>query len=444
MGWMLSFSCSILDVVALLNDQASEMENDLENWMKEVEDKRSQFYELNYFTTPQLLSLCEELGQCKSVVDQHKPIKSEVMTLLQSISRELTASDVKEQVQIVRAILQSFSEQQLLNGPNKPKQSPSIPLPPQSNASTNLTTQTMEYTDIHHQRSERYNDDVRNCEMKSKEITSNVPEPQLKYEELTVKQKAIIANLKEENGFRRKLIMLAFERCAKADIPEEVEEWCLDHMADFVYPDSEADSDAMTEPYFSHSDDDDIPSEEEEEESIKMDEDTLIEPPQMEIEPEVHKKSAKVRITKWIAVDENHPDVIELHNTGFDLDLCIEAVTHYPDDISRAVGYVNDRSDQGKLFKTSLTAHGMGLKESTAVYSKELEIIKIDTSAKSYLPLSELGMVLQQLSETCKSKRNDMKSHTRLIYVVLLSLQIQYCREELSQKDSMLVNIIYW
>ena len=88
-----------------------------------------------------------------------------------------------------------------------------------------------------------------------------------------------------------------------------LEEWCFDHTEDFVYADSEADSDAMTEPYFGHSNDDDVPSEdereEEEEEAVKMD------------------------------------------------DLCIEAITLYPHDISLALDYLNDRSDQGKLFEAS-------------------------------------------------------------------------------------------
>ena len=362
MGWAFAFPCSVPNVSVLLNAQASKMENDLEKWTKEVEDKRSQFYELNYFTTPQLLSLCEELGQFKCVVDQQKPINPEVMSLLQSITREVTASNVKEQVKIVCAIQkQSFAEAQLLGSSNTPKLSNSIPLPPQSNVYSNLTTQAMEY-DIHHQRLEIHNDNNRMPGMSSMsrvyedimkaEVVSDVPVPQLKEEELTDEQKAIIANLKQDNGFHRKLIMLAFDRCAKPHIQEEVEEWCQENIEGFEFPDSEAD---MTEPYFAHSDDDDIPSEymKEEEEAVKMDEDTPIESPPMETEPEVCQKPVMVQIIERIPVDENHPGVIKLHNTGFDLNLCIEAITLYPDDISLALDYLNDRSDQGKLFEAS-------------------------------------------------------------------------------------------
>ena len=355
MRWNYAFPCSVPEVVVLLNDQASKMENDLENWMKEVEDKRSQFYELNYFTTPQLLSLCEELGQFKCLVDQHKPIKAEVMTLLQSISREVTASDVKEQVQTVCAIPQ----EQLLGSS---KVSPSIAL---SNAYHSLTLDIDDDSRMSGKKSKMFQ------EIMKTELASNMPVPQLKEEELTDKQKAIIANLKQDNGFHRKLIMLAFDRCAKPDIQEEVEDWCVNHQGDFDYSDSEADSEADNDTV--HSD------EEKERKEVKIDEDTPIESPPKKIEPERRQRPVKVRVIERVSVDENHPDVVELNNTGFDLDLCIEAVTLYPHDTSLALDYLNDRSDKGKLFEASLTAHesidlshkvvigdsGMGLEEST-------------------------------------------------------------------------------
>ena len=357
-----AFRCSIPSAVAALSDQASEMEKKLEHWKKEVDDKRRQFYELNYFTTPQLLSLCEELGQFKCVDDQHKPIKSEVMTLLQSISREVTANNVKEQVQSVCAISQeqSLEEAQLLGSP---KHSPSIVLSSQPNVYCSLATLSMEDN----------NDDNRMSGMKSKvfedimktEIASNAPEPLLKDEELTRNQIAIIANVKHNCGLPKKLIMLAFERCAKPDIREEVEEWCVDHQSDFDYPDSEADSEVDSDAI--HSDD-----EEEKEKEVKIEKDAPIDTPPMEIEPEVQQKPVKVRFIERVSVDENHPGVIELHNTGFDLDLCIEANTRYPHDISLALDYLHDRSDQGKLFEVSPTPrevvisdNGMGLEEST-------------------------------------------------------------------------------
>ena len=380
-GWTMKFSCRGKDIVDKLQDIAKEMEDDQHEWKEEIRKTRQEFYHLNYYTTKQLLSMRRELGRFKDGI-QDQTIKPEVMALLRSISREVNQDIVKEHLYNIILLL---GEQEAYNE-SALEHLQTISTHVQSKHK--VTTPTMQHN-IHHPGLEKYsnnNDDNKISTMKSKvfedimkaEVVSDAPVPQLKEEELTDKQKAIIANVKQDNGFHRKLIMLAFDRCAKPDIQDDVEEWCLEHTEDFVYPDSEADSDAMTEPYFGHSDDDDVPSEdereEEEEEAVKMDEDTPIEPPPMEIEPEVRQKSVKVRITERIPVDENHPGVVELHNTGFDLDLCIEAITLYPHDISFALDYLNDRSDQGKLFEASreiidlihvIGDSGMSLEEST-------------------------------------------------------------------------------
>ena len=105
-GWTIHFPCNVDGVVEKLRCQASEMEKDLEDWKAELSDHRDQFYELNYFTTPQLLSLREELGQFKTSPNSTKPVKSVVMSLLQCLSREITSNLVKDEVQVVCAILQ--------------------------------------------------------------------------------------------------------------------------------------------------------------------------------------------------------------------------------------------------------------------------------------------------------------------------------------------------
>ena len=75
------------DIVHNLQLQASKMEEDLRKWREELSEHRTQFYELNYFTTPQLLSLREELGQYKECNPSlAKPVKSEVMSLIQCLS----------------------------------------------------------------------------------------------------------------------------------------------------------------------------------------------------------------------------------------------------------------------------------------------------------------------------------------------------------------------
>ena len=101
------------NIVNSLQVQASVMEKDLDDWKRELSLHRDHFYELNYFTTPQLLSLREELGQFKGTEISAKPVKQEVMTLLQCISRQLSSDSVKDGVQTVNGIL---AEQKFLQG----------------------------------------------------------------------------------------------------------------------------------------------------------------------------------------------------------------------------------------------------------------------------------------------------------------------------------------
>ena len=112
-GWARDFSCSSDDLLNKLQVQACEMEKDLAEWKKQLSRMRDKFYELNYFTTPQLLLLREELGQFKNNPDTTKPVKHEVISLLQSLSQKITSDSVKEYVVTVSA---AFAEQELVFG----------------------------------------------------------------------------------------------------------------------------------------------------------------------------------------------------------------------------------------------------------------------------------------------------------------------------------------
>ena len=84
-GWRMEFYCQSL-IVEDLRDQAKEMEDELERWNKEVVCARERFYELNYYTTRQLLVLRSELGGMKSEQTSQLHPRAQVMALLESIS----------------------------------------------------------------------------------------------------------------------------------------------------------------------------------------------------------------------------------------------------------------------------------------------------------------------------------------------------------------------
>ena len=71
-----------------LQKQAKEMEDELERWNTEVAMARKKFYELNYYTTRQLLVLRSELGKMKN--SGQTPQTAQVMALLESISCNIT------------------------------------------------------------------------------------------------------------------------------------------------------------------------------------------------------------------------------------------------------------------------------------------------------------------------------------------------------------------
>ena len=98
-GWTLNFHCAV-DMVETLQQQAKDMEEELQTWEEEVRRARKEYYELNYYTTLQLLTLRQELGKLK-ISEQpraHTQINPQVLALLESISTEITSPRVWEVV----------------------------------------------------------------------------------------------------------------------------------------------------------------------------------------------------------------------------------------------------------------------------------------------------------------------------------------------------------
>ena len=377
------FPCAIDNVVQVLKYQASEMEKDLENWKNELSDHKDQFYELNYFTTPQLLSLREELGQFKTSLNSTKPVKSEAMSLLQCLSREITSNLVKDEVQVVCAIIQ---EQELTESTFDRQTTSHSSYRQEAIIPVNLTTQNMShniFTPVTEINNETLSDNkissmtsgVLEHIMETEKVPSG-PQSRLNEDDLTDKQKAILANLKESYGYSRKLILLALERCAKSDIEEAVEAWCNEHEENFNFSDSDVDSDIKTDPYSVPSDDEQLQSEDENE-VMAIDESSVIDliEPLMNIEPQVkpHSKSLlpKVTIREQIPIDENHPVVKELMKAGFFLEECKTAAELYPDNTQKAMEYIMEDSEEfSELFPRS-TSHDLIIEDSGMALEEE-------------------------------------------------------------------------
>ena len=357
------------------------MENDLQYWKQELSQKRDQFYELNYFTTPQLLSLREELGHFKNNEGLARPIKQEVMTLLQSISHEISSDLVKSEVQILISTLaeQELLQDQLCTHHNSSElsgfESPSVKNNELSMADDHYVSAPADTS------RERMEGKISTSVAKpilERLMTSSGPQPKLTDKDLTDNQKAIIDNLKETYGFLTKLILLAFDRCDKPDIEEAVIEWCLDNSDNFDFNDSDAESETATEKFEYPEGDSELFSEEEEMETDKtiIDEtNTLhelptstshfsaLEEPRKPIEasnepaplfPQSYSQpssSHKVTIIDRVPISGDHPVVAVLIDSGFTLEESLAAAEKYPDDIGKAMASLMDGpSESGELF----------------------------------------------------------------------------------------------
>ena len=410
------------DIVNSLQVRASVMEKDLDEWKRELSLHRDQFYELNYFTTPQLLSLREELGQFKGSNISAKPVKQEVMTLLQCISRQLFSDSVKNEVQTVNGILaeQKFLQEQFSHG--KPSQSYSSGYePPARLPSDNSNTLSV---GMDHNMSTPAAEQYTNREtienkaasipaVKLAEIlqTSSGPQPKLTDKDLTDKQKAIIDNLKESSGFPRKLILLAFERSAKPDIEEAVMTWCNDNQDNFNFTDSDAESDAATEQY-EYNEDEELPSEEEDMETDDTRFDEVIAlheaplPPFAASDPysaleerpvrpleawtaapplphssshryssrPVSRPAPKVKIIDREPISEDHPIVSALIDSGFSPEESFAAAEQYPDNLERAIASLMEGpSESGELFApAAYDSVTIGRQDSIEEYGRQI------------------------------------------------------------------------
>lgn len=98
-GWILTFHCRV-DMVNALQQQAKDMEKELQIWEEEVQQVRNKYYELNYYTTLQLLALCKELGRLKTFSQSHfcTEISPHILALLESISAEMSSPYIWEAV----------------------------------------------------------------------------------------------------------------------------------------------------------------------------------------------------------------------------------------------------------------------------------------------------------------------------------------------------------
>ena len=93
-------------LVELLQEHAKQMEEALKDWQVEIQFARTLYYQLNYYTTLQLLTLRREFGRCKASYSYCVP--PNVLALLHSVSPQITNSTIRDAVVRATTEVQPF------------------------------------------------------------------------------------------------------------------------------------------------------------------------------------------------------------------------------------------------------------------------------------------------------------------------------------------------
>lgn len=210
-GWVLQVPCSTnRAIINELQIQAKCMEDELQDWKKMVKKRREEFYELNYYTTIQLLALRKELGSLKTA--NQAAVSREVLALLQSVSTGVNPNVVSSAVSKVLHdnSSETLSEPVLDASASTAEEFPAYSLSNEILSSASMQAETVDNSKV----------DILNKEM----VTS------LNEDKLTLEQKEIMANIRKRLNCSKDLVLRCFEECSNAKDEYDLRKWCADRL----------------------------------------------------------------------------------------------------------------------------------------------------------------------------------------------------------------------
>lgn len=216
--WKMEFHCQT-DLLVGLQENASKMEEELKEWNEKVKKARNKFYELNYYTTRQLLVLRSELGKLKTPAPSAYH-QAQVMGLLQSISCEITTTCLEEAVKAkMKETSYSETPQDISEG---------VPTDIVSDYPTSITHNQPSATELLMNSSEdafSYVDEE--CEPSEEENAERT----FSVDDLNEKQRANYKNLTEKYKYTEEFALKAIEGCPSGEWAELLN-WVLEHEAE--------------------------------------------------------------------------------------------------------------------------------------------------------------------------------------------------------------------
>ena len=319
-------------LIADLSVCAKEMETALKKWENEVKEARNHFYELNYYTTRQLLHLRKSLGFARKDSQKQPEIDPVILALLQSISHEVTSESI-------HSVIAGLDKK-------KPDPQPSATVTRDNDAPKTASEIRFE---------ENYGTEgtgVETAQLNSMEDlpnnstvdcnSSNDAKPNLAENDLNETQKATFIDLTESQCYCRNLVLKAFENCKETDNQYDILKWCAEHE-DFEEEDEE--EVASTENDLSS----DLESSDEEQEDI------YVEQSLSELSPfklpsgslnirAKYKSQLYVKVVHRQIINESHPIVQKLLENDYDVEDSIDAVRTCGGSLQKAMDYLDSKN----------------------------------------------------------------------------------------------------
>ena len=227
LDWKMEVDCK-QDKVEALAIQARLMEDELQTWKTEVKRARSTYYELNYFTTPQLIILRKDLGGLKTEYYAKDPsINPTVLALLHGVSADVTGATVLKAVRDAAIISQQI----------------------QQPSSESIQRQLHEHSQNNGDISDKHHAARRKTTTMStsqkKENVSMHKECSLKADKLNQEQEEILIYIVDRFGFPQQLVLKAFDEC-KGDVDKyDIQNWCIENAEKYDFPDDDDDDEAI-------------------------------------------------------------------------------------------------------------------------------------------------------------------------------------------------------
>ena len=227
-------------LVELLQVHAKQMEEALKDWQVEIQFARTQYYQLNYYTTHQLLTLRREFGQYK--VSYSYCVPPNVLALLHSVSPLITNSTVRDTVLKVTTELKTFLIDSSNDLMNQKIPLGEIPLARTIKESPELADdRNMKPTGVI-----LYGHNVQPPVGKpSSTTTGSVPKappkmtPSLTVSDLNDEQKHIFTHCVKFLQYSESHVLRAFQECSPKAKKYDIEDWCDKNTDDYSDDDRE-------------------------------------------------------------------------------------------------------------------------------------------------------------------------------------------------------------